>query len=199
MSSSSTSSSKLGLPDLNPPNNINQFTTEKIQIKGQDLNLSFPDQTAQIENNMNPPMPALELLRSGIASRGLNSFIPTPMQPTVAVDGGGAGNTMYSPGAVGFGSMHEFKPNQLSLFSIDGLGNNNRYGHHHNLHLANQDHDQNNNNGNGRFNFFPFGELKQIDENNKGSSQENNNNNNNNSNNNPGGYWTGMLGGGGSW
>ncbi|XP_048226419.1 dof zinc finger protein DOF2.5 isoform X2 [Ricinus communis] len=56
---------------------------------------------------------ALELLRTGIASRGLNSFIPSPMPDS---------NTLYSSGF----PMQEFKPT-LS-FAVEGLGLGNRYG-----------------------------------------------------------------------
>ncbi|KAJ0053679.1 hypothetical protein Pint_00618 [Pistacia integerrima] len=79
---------------------------------------------------------ALDLLRTGIASRGLDSFIPTPMPAD--------SNTLFSSGF----ALQDIKPT-LS-FSIDGLGN--RYGSVHGVQE---------NNG-GRLNFFPFGELKQL-------------------------------------
>jgi hypothetical protein len=58
------------------------------------------------------PISAMELLRSGFASRGLNTFIPTPMPDS---------NTLYSSG--GF-PLQELRPT-LS-FPADGLGS--RYG-----------------------------------------------------------------------
>ncbi|KAM7276984.1 hypothetical protein ACFE04_018850 [Oxalis oulophora] len=218
-SSSSSSTSSTKLPDLNPPNNINlsdhflQNPNPKISQKasgghGQDLNLTFPDQSQfvhelsksdQIDNNNqiqnNGPLPALELLRTGIASRGLNSFIPTPMAPPES-------NTLYTSSA-GYGHpiMHDFKPN-LNLFSID-------HHHHHGYNGHHNIQGDHNSNGGGRINFFPFGDqLKHLSsgidhDHNKGASQDNNNTNTNTTttttNNNPGGYWTGMLGGGGSW
>ncbi|XP_061970191.1 dof zinc finger protein DOF3.7-like isoform X2 [Populus nigra] len=103
-SSSAASAAPSKLPDLNPPN-LSHFSSQnpKSAHEGQDLNLAFPAmQDSQ----------ALELLRSGIASRGLNSFIPTPMPDS---------NTLYSSG--GF-PLQELKPT-LS-FSLDGLGS--RYG-----------------------------------------------------------------------
>ncbi|XP_061960915.1 dof zinc finger protein DOF3.7-like isoform X2 [Populus nigra] len=101
-SSVATSSSKL--PDLNPPS-LSHFSSQnpKSTHEGQDLNLAFPAmQDSQ----------AMELLRSGFASRGLNTFIPTPMPDS---------NTLYSSG--GF-PLQELRPT-LS-FPADGLGS--RYG-----------------------------------------------------------------------
>ncbi|XP_012083166.1 dof zinc finger protein DOF3.7 isoform X5 [Jatropha curcas] len=140
--SSSASSSKL--PDLNPPS-MSQFANKNNE--GQDLNLAFP----AIQESHHQ---ALELLRTGIASRGLNSFLPTPMADS---------NALYS--SSGF-PVQEFKPT-LS-FSVEGLGSS-RFG-------VNQE------NAGGRI-LFPFGELKQIssttevDHQNKG--QENSSSSNN--------------------
>ncbi|KAJ6338313.1 hypothetical protein OIU76_007896 [Salix suchowensis] len=134
--SSSAASSKL--PDLNPPNlsHFSSHNPNRSGHEGQDLNLAFPamqdsqgishyTEVAKAENNnhnqhssysspytTSSPISALELLRSGIASRDLNSFIPTPMPDS---------NTLYSSG--GF-PLQELKPT-LS-FSLDGLGS--RYG-----------------------------------------------------------------------
>ncbi|KAJ6320179.1 hypothetical protein OIU78_015546 [Salix suchowensis] len=102
--SSSVAASSSKLPDLNPPS-LSHFSSQnpKIIHEGQDLNLAFPAmQDSQ----------AMELLRSGIDSRGLNPFIPTPMPDS---------NTLYSSG--GF-PLQEMKPT-LS-FSVDGPGS--RYG-----------------------------------------------------------------------
>ncbi|XP_065864120.1 dof zinc finger protein DOF2.5-like isoform X2 [Euphorbia lathyris] len=101
-SASSSSSASSKLPDLNPPN-LSHFQNPKSLVhQGQDLNLSFP----AIHDTQ-----AMELLRTGIASRGLNSFIQTPIQDS---------NNLYSSGF----PMQEFKPT-LS-FSVEGLGS--RYG-----------------------------------------------------------------------
>ncbi|CAK7348687.1 unnamed protein product [Dovyalis caffra] len=135
-SSVAASAAPSKLPDLNPPS-LSHFSSQNPNNthEGQDLNLAFPamqdsqgtshyTEVAKTENNNNnqhdsssspytsSPISALELLRSGIASRGLNSFIPTPMPDS---------NTLYSSG--GF-PLQELKPT-LS-FSVDGLGS--RYG-----------------------------------------------------------------------
>ncbi|KAJ6873050.1 hypothetical protein NC651_032026 [Populus alba x Populus x berolinensis] len=102
--SSSVAASSSKIPDLNPPS-LSHFSSQnpKSTHEGQDLNLAFPAmQDSQ----------AMELLRSGFASRGLNTFIPTPMPDS---------NTLYSSGGFPF---QELKPT-LS-FPADGLGS--RYG-----------------------------------------------------------------------
>ncbi|WCJ22444.1 Dof-type zinc finger DNA-binding family protein [Euphorbia peplus] len=167
-SSSSANSSHKMIPDLNPPN-LSHFSNahqnpKTLVHEGQDLNLSFP----VIQESQ-----ALELLRTGITSRGLNSFMPGPMPDS---------NTLYSSGY----PMQEFKPT-LS-FSVEGLGsrsygveeNGGRIlfplGDHHqvNKHLSSSeiDHDQVN----------------------KGQGPNNNNG--------TAGFWNGMFGGnagGGAW
>ncbi|XP_031285619.1 dof zinc finger protein DOF2.5-like isoform X1 [Pistacia vera] len=164
--SSSSSSVSSKLPDLNPPNLSHFSNSQNPKThKGQDLNLAFQVmhethdmsqyvEVPKTENNNNAnntqqhnsslsssygtssSLSALDLLRTGIASRGLDSFIPTPMPAD--------SNTLFSSGF----ALQDIKPT-LS-FSIDGLGN--RYGSVHGVQE---------NNG-GRLNFFPFGELKQL-------------------------------------
>ncbi|XP_007051497.2 PREDICTED: dof zinc finger protein DOF2.5 isoform X2 [Theobroma cacao] len=154
ISSSSASSASAKVPDLNPTN-LSQFSSQNPKAhKGQDLNLAFPAmqeshgisqylQLPKMENNneqqnypsscnTSSPLSALELLRTGMASRGLNSFIPAPTPDS---------NTLYSTGF----SMQDYKPT-LS-FSIDTLGN--RAG----IHGVQE---------NGGRLFFPFGEMKPI-------------------------------------
>ncbi|KAJ8748562.1 hypothetical protein K2173_003463 [Erythroxylum novogranatense] len=155
--SSSQASSKI--PDLNPPS-LSQFSSHENPKahEGQDLNLGFPTQgliphyvelpkteaSKDQHNNTSPSsssynsshLSALELLRTGITSRGLSSFIPAPMPDS---------NTLYSTGFPL--QLQEFKP---SLgFSVDGLGLENRYsgGHQEN---------------GGRGIPFPFGGMKQL-------------------------------------
>ncbi|KAK0583218.1 hypothetical protein LWI29_034704 [Acer saccharum] len=182
---------------LQNPNN--KITTHK----GQDLNLAFQvmhensahahhdhmsqyvdHQVPKTDHNNNntsytttstSSLSALDLLRTGIASRGLNSFIPTPMPPP-----NHNSNTLFSSSS-GFPMQadHDIKPT-LS-FSID-------HHHHHHHGLGN------NETAAGRL-FFPFGEMKplsnstevvdhhQINKGQQGTST---------------GYWNGMLGGG-SW
>ncbi|OMP08669.1 Zinc finger, Dof-type [Corchorus olitorius] len=196
-SSSSSSSAQAKVPDLNPKSphkgqdlnlafpvamqdhqshhGLSQF----IQMpKMENNNNNNIDQQQQNPNyasnscNNNTPLSALELLRTGMASRGLNSFInPAPSSVPESA-------ALYSTGF----SMQDYKPATLS-FSIDGMGNRGIHGVHQE------------NNG-GRL-FFPFGEMKPISssnevdhhQNNKGSQQGNS-----------GGYWNnnGVLGGG-SW
>ncbi|KAJ6873051.1 dof zinc finger protein DOF2.5-like isoform X1 [Populus alba x Populus x berolinensis] len=134
--SSSVAASSSKIPDLNPPS-LSHFSSQnpKSTHEGQDLNLAFPamqdsqgishyTEVAKTENRNNnqhnsssspytsSPISAMELLRSGFASRGLNTFIPTPMPDS---------NTLYSSGGFPF---QELKPT-LS-FPADGLGS--RYG-----------------------------------------------------------------------
>ncbi|XP_022770614.1 dof zinc finger protein DOF2.5-like isoform X2 [Durio zibethinus] len=144
ISSSSSSSAAAKVPDLNPPS----FSQPKSH-KSQDLNLAFPAmqeshgmsqylQVSKIENNYSSscntssPLSALELLRTGMAPRGLNSFIPAPTPDST---------TLYSTGF----SMQDYKP--ILGFSIDGHGS--RAG----IHGVQE---------NGGRLFFPFEEMKPI-------------------------------------
>ncbi|OIW04594.1 hypothetical protein TanjilG_18071 [Lupinus angustifolius] len=114
---------------------------------------------------------ALELLRSGMASRGLNPYAPNSLMPN--------SNSLYPPS--GF-PMQEVKANLG--FSVDhGAGNNRSY------------HDQVQENG-GRL-LFPFGDVKQQFSHHAGSAEvEHNNKEQGNSSST--GYWSGMIGEG-SW
>ncbi|XVF80264.1 hypothetical protein PTKIN_Ptkin15bG0056800 [Pterospermum kingtungense] len=148
-SSSSSSASSAKVPDLNPTS-FSQLSSQNPKAnKGQDLNLAFSAmqeshgisqylQAPKTENNHEQQnyssASALELLRTGMASRGLNSFVPTPTPDSA---------TLYSTAF----SMQDYKPT-LS-FSIDGLGN--RAG----IHGVQE------NGASGRL-FFPFGEMKTI-------------------------------------
>ncbi|GMH21756.1 hypothetical protein Nepgr_023598 [Nepenthes gracilis] len=95
---SSSSSTKLMIPDLNPPCTLPQSTvtshplnTNKFHHHGQCYQGSFhPTESPRFEiNNSNlsascsssstvTPLSSLDLLTTGIAFRGLNSYIPTP-------------------------------------------------------------------------------------------------------------------------
>ncbi|KAG8659014.1 hypothetical protein MANES_02G005000v8 [Manihot esculenta] len=120
-SSSSSSSSSKKLPDLVTPSRLSQSSTQNPKIhQGQDLNLAFPS------------TPALELL-TGISSRGLNSFMPMPVQDP---------NSVYTSGF----SLQDFKP--TLNFSLDGLGSG--YGNLQGVQEAG-----------GRL-LFPFEDLKQV-------------------------------------
>ncbi|CAL2242090.1 unnamed protein product [Prunus armeniaca] len=143
-SSSASLLSKNNIPDLNPPSSLSHFSAHqnpRSTHEGQDLNLAFnamehyqQNPAAGASTSSSAPLSPMELLRTGIASRGVNSFIPTQNMADHS-------NTLYAS-SPGF-SLQEFKPNLG--FCVDGLGN--RYG----------DHEING----GRL-LFPFGDLKQI-------------------------------------
>ncbi|XP_027350987.1 dof zinc finger protein DOF2.5-like [Abrus precatorius] len=127
---SSSSSSKV--PDLNPPT-VSSLSSQNPKMQGvHDLNLAFPaamdkyhgmspyiempkleigDTTSHHHSSSSAPtsLSAVELLRSGMASRGLNPYAPNPLMSS--------SEALYPPGF----PMQEIKPN-LS-FSVDMLGN----------------------------------------------------------------------------
>ena len=197
-SSSSSSSSKL--PDLNPPNLSSQ--NPKMLHGGQDLNLAFPamdnyhhphhhgispyvemqnSDTTHHHHHQNSPscsaapasLSALELLRSSMASRGLNPYAPSSLMPN-----SGNNNALYPSGF----PMQEVKPS-LSFSSVDGMGNRS-YDHHQVQERG------------GRV-LFPFGDVnKQLSaaagsaevEHSKEQQQQQPQQGNSS------GYWTGMIG-----
>ncbi|XVE77304.1 hypothetical protein DITRI_Ditri13aG0051600 [Diplodiscus trichospermus] len=151
----STSSSSLAspqFPHLNPTSS-HLSSHNPNPHKSQDLNLAFPAmqdshgisqylQVPKTENcndqqnysscNTSSPISAMELLRTGMEPRGLNSFIPAPTSDST---------TLYSTGFF----MQDYKP--TLGFSIDGLGN--RAG----IHGLQE---------NGGRLVFPFGEMKPV-------------------------------------
>ncbi|XWS46261.1 hypothetical protein CRYUN_Cryun14cG0049500 [Craigia yunnanensis] len=150
----SNSSASAKVPDLNPTS-FSQLSSQNPKAhKRQDLILAFPAtqeshcisqyvQVPKFENNneqqnyssscnSSTPISALELLRTGIASKGLNFFIPAATPDST---------TLYSTGF----SMQDYKP--TLTFSIDGLGNR------ADIHGVQE---------NGGRLFFPFGEMKPI-------------------------------------
>ncbi|GMH17312.1 hypothetical protein Nepgr_019153 [Nepenthes gracilis] len=112
-------------------------TPSEIHHQGRDLNLEYPttndyhgifqptelpkieinqgnsrpnnNTSAPISSPTASPLSALELLRTGIASRGLNSYIPTAIPDS---------NSLYQSGF----RLQDFKPN--SSFLADGIGAN---------------------------------------------------------------------------
>ncbi|KAF8379982.1 hypothetical protein HHK36_027449 [Tetracentron sinense] len=118
-STASSSASSRKLPDLTPPMSSSQ--NPKIH-EGHDLNLAFTAtqdyhnisefvELPNIEHHHHNPSSStsslLELLRTGITSRGFNSLMPMPIPDS---------NMVYSSGF----PQQEFKPNLN--FSLDGLG-----------------------------------------------------------------------------
>ncbi|KAK7349411.1 hypothetical protein VNO77_06755 [Canavalia gladiata] len=135
-SSSSSSSSKI--PDLNPPT-LSAISSQnpKIMHGGQDLNLAFPAMDKYHHHGMSPyvemqnsdntshhqssscsapptSLSALELLRSSMASRGLNPYAANPS----LMPNSNNNNALYPSGF----PMQEVKPS-LGFSSVDGIGN----------------------------------------------------------------------------
>ncbi|RDX78469.1 Dof zinc finger protein DOF3.7, partial [Mucuna pruriens] len=182
---SATSSSSSKVPDLNPPNlSVSALSPQnpKIMHGGQDLNLAFPPihgmspyvemqnsdtthhhQTSPSCSAPPPSLSALELLRSSMASRGLNPYAPSPLMPNSANN-----NALYPSGF----PMQEAKPG-LAFSSVDGMGNNRSYDHHQVQERG------------GRV-LFPFGDVKQLST--SGAEVEHNKEQGNST-----GYWTGMI------
>ncbi|XP_043709857.1 dof zinc finger protein DOF4.6-like [Telopea speciosissima] len=167
-SNSSSLSSSKKLPDLTPSSTSSSHQNPKIH-QGQDLNLAFPT-THDFNNNNNPCSSSStslsELLRSGITSRGMNSFMQMPISDS---------NTVYPSG---YGQLQDFKP--TLNFSLDGLGvaGGGGYGNLQGVHQESS----------GRH-LFPFEDLRQVSsttefEQNRGQGGDST------------GYWNGMLGGG---
>lgn len=193
----SSSSSKV-LPDLNPPNLSisNSQQNPKIMHGGQDLNLAFPPMEKYHHHGMSsyvemqsdtthhhhqtspscsaPPasLSALELLRSSMASRGLNPYAQALMPNSTNNN-----NALYP--SSGF-PMQEVKPSLSFSSSVDGIGNNNRSYDHQVQERGND--------GGGRV-FFPFGNhVKHLSA--PGAEVDQHNKEQGNST----GYWTGMIG-----
>ncbi|KAK9082468.1 hypothetical protein Syun_031392 [Stephania yunnanensis] len=190
-SSSSSATSKKQLSDLTPPI-TNSMQNPNIIDQGRDLNLGFaiadqpystmcefvelPGIGSNLNNNTSPTtttattttssLSALELLGSGITSRGLNSFMPIPITHD--------SNTAYSSGY----ALQDIKPPTLN-FGLDGLGSGG-YGSIQGVH-----HQES---GGGGRPLFPIEDLRQVPstsefEQNRAQGEST-------------GYWTGILGGG---
>ncbi|KAK9103933.1 hypothetical protein Sjap_021187 [Stephania japonica] len=184
-SSSTSSATSKKLSDLTPPI-TNSMQNPKIHDQGRDLNLGFaiadqpystmcefvelPGIESNLNNNTSPTttssLSALELLGSGITSRGLNSFMPMPIIHD--------SNTAYSSGF----ALQDIKPQTLN-FGLDGLGSGG-YGSIQGVH-----HQES---GGGGRPLFPIEDLRQVSstsefEPNRAQGEST-------------GYWTGILGGG---
>ncbi|KAL2964737.1 hypothetical protein AAZX31_16G021200 [Glycine max] len=191
-----TASSSPKVPDLNPPNHSAISShNPKIMHGGQDLNLAFPAMEKYHHHGMSPynvemqnsntttthhhhqtspscsappanSLSALELLRSSMASRGLNPYAPnSSLMPNSTNNNN---NALYPSGF----PMQEVKPS-LNFSSVDGIGNNRSY-------------DQER--GGGRV-LFPFGDVKQLSAAAGAADQVEQQQQGNST-----GYWTGMIG-----
>ncbi|XP_010559137.1 PREDICTED: dof zinc finger protein DOF2.5-like isoform X2 [Tarenaya hassleriana] len=209
LSSSSSSSLGLTtrLPDLNPPilfSGQNPMSTSTAQQKGssQDLKLmSFPvlqdghhhhnmSRILQMPNpNCSPssfyasstsPVSALELLGTGVSSRGFNAFMPGPMIDSDTV--------LYS--SSGFPTVADYKPSNLSFFSENIEHNSSSSNGNNRSHETNEDI-----NGSGRV-LFPFSDMKALSSNENDHQQQKNQ-----ANSSTNAYWSGMFSttGGPSW
>ncbi|KAL9234564.1 hypothetical protein vseg_009422 [Gypsophila vaccaria] len=138
------------------------------------------------------PLSALELLRSGIASRGSmnNPFVHPMTMPD--------SSSLYHQS--GYPNMQEFKPSMMNMFSSpsDHEHNNNN----HMIGLNDDHHGEDNDNTNARL-LFPFADMNKLASNttqqhdhqidldeSKGGGNDHHNHNHH------AGYWSGMLGGG---
>ncbi|XP_040999594.1 dof zinc finger protein DOF2.5-like [Juglans microcarpa x Juglans regia] len=139
---SAAASSKI--PDFNPVLSLSQFSSQNLKAKeAQVLNLAFPTTDKKYQYGLSQgnssssassaPVSAFELLRAGIASRGLNTYIPSPMLDT---------STLYYYSSGGF-HLQELK--STPGFSVDGLGSTGYEIQENSAKLL-----------------FPFGESKQI-------------------------------------
>ncbi|XP_010523823.1 PREDICTED: dof zinc finger protein DOF2.5-like isoform X2 [Tarenaya hassleriana] len=163
----------LNPPVLFSGQNPKSTSTQQQKGSSQDLNLlSFPVmqdghhhqnmsqflQMPKIENSITQPNPngslsslyvssspvsALEFLRTGVSSRGFNTFIPGPMIDSNTV--------LYS--SSGFPTIADYKPSNLSF--AGNIGHNNNNGNTRS-HETNEDI-----NGSGRV-LFPFSEMKEL-------------------------------------
>ncbi|KAH1071876.1 hypothetical protein GLYMA_03G258800v4 [Glycine max] len=151
------------VPDLNPPislSSVSAISSQNPKMQGvHDLNLAFPAAMDKYHHGTSPyvempkleiggdhstshhshhhshsPSSAVELLRSGMDSRGLNPYAPNSLMS-------GSDHSLYTPGY----PMQEIKPN-LSFSVDDGFGNRS-YGVQEN--------------GGGRL-LFPFGDIKHL-------------------------------------
>ncbi|KAI9093907.1 hypothetical protein K1719_026905 [Acacia pycnantha] len=193
----SSSSTKV-LPDLNPPTtSTSSSQNPKLLMQGgQDLNLAFPP--INVDNyhhgltyqSSSSSTSALALLRAGMNNNN-QAFVHNPILMMPNSNNNNNNNGLF-PASGGFISpiMHEVKPGSLGFSVADnhqGLRGGSRYGsvHHHQ-----ENSDDNNINAGGARLLFPFGDVKQIPEENKEHAAGNNSSTS--------GYWTGMIGEG-SW
>ncbi|KAJ8444692.1 hypothetical protein Cgig2_030366 [Carnegiea gigantea] len=158
---------------------------------------------ASCGGNSSTPLSALELLRTGIASRGsLGSFLPMPM---AMVDS----STIYPSSAL-MPNLQEFKPNMGSSVLQSRSDNPPHHDNHHGSdnNMMGSGASTNGGGGGARL-LFPFADMNKLasstttttTEHHEADDQSRTRNDdhhhhNNNHHQGPTGYWTGMLGGG---
>ncbi|KAL5567727.1 hypothetical protein UlMin_024302 [Ulmus minor] len=182
-SPSSSSSSKKIAHDhhhqhhISAPPTFPQSASQNPKIHhGQDLNLAYPP-TDQDYQNQNPSttaststhLSAMELLKTGIASRGLSSFMAPMSLPE-------QNTNIFS--SSGFSNLQEFKP--TLNFALDGYDHQSGFGGLHGVQETSA-----------RLLFPSTEDLKQVSSSTTTTEFEQNRGQ-------AAGYWNGMLGGG-SW
>ncbi|XP_074263435.1 dof zinc finger protein DOF3.7-like [Silene latifolia] len=202
------------LPKIEGNNNININNESKgenyelpINRNGNiSTNNSCTTTNNTTNNNNSTPFSALELLRSGIASRGsLNPFIPMSIPDS---------NTFYQSG---YPNLQEYKPSMNLFSSPSHEVNNNNSGHNNMLgsvdHQDNNNDNNNNNSSNNENNnnssarlLFPFADMNKLATNTHQQHHDDhidvhdqskgNIGNDDHHQNLHSGYWSGMLGGG---
>ncbi|MCD7466826.1 hypothetical protein HAX54_003859 [Datura stramonium] len=195
---SSSSSSSQKLPDLNPNHVPDHHHHQNPNIVGssQDLSLGFravphdhqttfhgvvpqflelPKMDGSNNHLGSTPISALELLRTGIASRGFTSFMSSPSTPDL--------NALYTSGF----PFQELKPPSAGSTTD-----------HYAASLSNFSSGGGQENGGARI-MFPLGGLKQLSSSGTSEAHHHHQTKGHENNSTAGLYWNGMLGSGGSW
>ncbi|XP_074273221.1 dof zinc finger protein DOF3.7-like [Silene latifolia] len=191
------------LPKIEGNNNPNENHEPPINLNPNNMstNNSISTKTTTTTTPTSTPFSALELLRTGIASRGgnLNPYAHMPMPGS---------STLYQSG---YPNMQEFKPS-MNMFSPPSDHHNNMDGsndHHHHHHNESHTNDDNNIVQSGARLLFPFADMNKlatntqqhhhddhIDENDQSKGNGNDDHHHHDLNHHHTGYWSGMLGGG---
>jgi hypothetical protein len=156
-------------PDHQDYNTISKFIELPYSTTDHHHNKTTHHHQNPSSSSASPQLSAMELLKTGITSRGLSSFMPMNVSDH--------SNTLYSSGF----PLHEFKPSLN--FSLEGFQGG--YGSSNTLQGVQES-------STGARLLFPIEDLKQVPntsefEQNRGQGDSNTH-----------GYWNGMLGGG-SW
>ncbi|KNA11340.1 hypothetical protein SOVF_136060 isoform B [Spinacia oleracea] len=187
---------------FHPTNNENHEPINIMNTNNNNNNISTNTTTNTCSTTTSStPISALELLRTGIASRGsMNPYVPMPMQMPMPDSG-----TLYPSG---FPNLQEFKPNMNNVFSSPPPPPP-PAGDHHNNMVGSGGGD--NNVGSHARLLFPFADMNKLassthhhhqemdDQSKEGTNDHHHQHNNHHHHHNQGptnGYWSGMLGGG---